>query len=126
MIRAAAKNHQFVAVVVDPRDYPQLLQQLKDQDSSHTGAWRRKLAWKAFQHCSTYDAAVAEWLWKQAGAQQVPAAACCCMFSSSLHHCPRKLCRPCHPAPAYQHGPQVIPAANSKQRSGCSDQAPHS
>ena len=81
MIRAAAKNHEFVAVVVDPGDYPQLLQQLKDRGGSQgeAGPWRRRLAWKAFQHCSTYDAAVADWLWKQAGALQVPAAARCCM-----------------------------------------------
>ena len=74
MIRAAGKNHEFVAVVVDPGDYPQLLQQLKDQGGSQgeaAGPWRRRLAWKAFQHCSTYDAAVAEWLWRQAGALQV-------------------------------------------------------
>ena len=89
MIRAAAKNHEFVAVAVDPADYPQLLQQLQQQggsssDGPEASAWRRKLAWKAFQHCSTYDAAVAEWLWRQAGGLQVPVAACCFLLSAKF------------------------------------------
>lgn len=75
MIRAAAKNHADVAVVVSPGDYPDLLQQLGSSgDGAASSAWRRQLAWKAFQHCSSYDAAVAEWLWTQTGAlAQVPA-----------------------------------------------------
>ena len=78
MIRAAAKNHADVAVVVSPADYSSLLQQLGQPEDSAGGAqWRRRLAWKAFQHCSTYDAAVAEWLWTQTGAlAQVPVKPC--------------------------------------------------
>lgn len=50
-------------VVVDSQDYPELLEFLKgNQDDQQ---FRRKLAWKAFQHVASYDAAVAEWLWKQ-------------------------------------------------------------
>jgi len=33
-------------------------------------AFRRRLAWKAFQHCATYDSTVAEWLWGQVGARR--------------------------------------------------------
>lgn len=50
-------------MVVDPQDYPQLLEFLKgDKDDQH---FRRRLAWKAFQHVASYDSAVSEWLWKQ-------------------------------------------------------------
>ncbi|KAK0579413.1 hypothetical protein LWI29_026074 [Acer saccharum] len=63
MIRAAAKNHKDVLVVVDSEDYPALLEYLKgNQDDQQ---FRRKLAWKAFQHVASYDSAVSEWLWKQ-------------------------------------------------------------
>lgn len=70
MIRAAAKNHKDVLVVVDSEDYPALLEFLKgnwdDQD------FRRKLAWKAFQHVASYDSAVSEWLWKQTFEDKFP------------------------------------------------------
>ncbi|GMY26548.1 bifunctional purine biosynthesis protein purh [Fagus crenata] len=63
MIRAAAKNNKDVLVVVDPNDYPLLVEFLKGGgDDQH---FRRRLAWKAFQHVASYDSAVAEWLWKQ-------------------------------------------------------------
>ncbi|KAK9790335.1 hypothetical protein WJX73_003262 [Symbiochloris irregularis] len=75
MIRAAAKNHEHVAVVVDPSDYAQLLQQLGEgaDDASRT-AFRRRLAWKAFQHCAAYDATVSEWLWQQIEGDAAPPA----------------------------------------------------
>ncbi|KAJ1698073.1 hypothetical protein LUZ63_006585 [Rhynchospora breviuscula] len=63
MIRAAAKNHRDVLVVVDHNDYPALLKFLKGDQSD--GGFRKELAWKAFQHVAAYDAAVSEWLWKQ-------------------------------------------------------------
>ncbi|CAL9208908.1 uncharacterized protein LOC103974849 isoform X1 [Musa acuminata AAA Group] len=63
LIRAAAKNHKDVLVVVDHKDYPAVLEFLQGkQDNQH---FRRKLAWKAFQHVASYDSAVSEWLWKQ-------------------------------------------------------------
>ena len=68
MIRAAAKNHSHVAVVVDPNDYDELLQHLSgDSGSTEAVLYRKRLAWKAFQHCATYDSTVAEWLWTQIG-----------------------------------------------------------
>ncbi|KAF5175640.1 Bifunctional purine biosynthesis protein purh [Thalictrum thalictroides] len=70
MIRAAAKNHKDVLVVVDPEDYSALLEYLKgDQDDD---MFRRKLAWKAFEHVASYDSAVSEWLWKQTGKDEFP------------------------------------------------------
>ena len=68
MIRAAAKNHSHVAVVVDPTDYNGLLEHLAgDVSSKEAVQYRKHLAWKAFQHCATYDSTVAEWLWSQIG-----------------------------------------------------------
>jgi len=64
MLRAAAKNHQDVLVVVDPADYPIVLEVLRGNKSAEEEAALRKfLAWKAFQHCASYDAQVAEWMW---------------------------------------------------------------
>lgn len=63
MIRAAAKNHPHVSVVVDPNDYDELLENLK-KDGSNLD-FKKLLAWKAFQHCASYDASVAEYLWQE-------------------------------------------------------------
>jgi phosphoribosylaminoimidazolecarboxamide formyltransferase/IMP cyclohydrolase len=62
MIRAAAKNHGFVSVVVDVADYAPLLAQL-DAHSGHTTlAFRQGLAQIAYARTSAYDAAVSTWL----------------------------------------------------------------
>ncbi|CAL5003632.1 unnamed protein product [Urochloa decumbens] len=63
LIRAAAKNHKDVLVVVDHKDYPALLEYLEGKQGDQD--FCRKLAWKAFQHVASYDSAVSEWLWKQ-------------------------------------------------------------
>jgi phosphoribosylaminoimidazolecarboxamide formyltransferase / IMP cyclohydrolase len=62
MLRAAAKNHDAVAVVVDPADYPALLAELA-ANAGHTDMdLRQRLAAKAFAHTATYDAMVAAYL----------------------------------------------------------------
>ncbi|XP_047164543.1 bifunctional purine biosynthesis protein PurH [Vigna umbellata] len=70
MIRAAAKNHKDVLVVVDTEDYPGLLEFLKGNHDDEK--FRLKLAWKAFQHVASYDSAVSEWLWKQSVGDKFP------------------------------------------------------
>jgi phosphoribosylaminoimidazolecarboxamide formyltransferase/IMP cyclohydrolase len=60
MVRAAAKNHAAVTVVVSPDDYPWLLSQLRDHGGLPLEA-RRQLAAKAFAHTAAYDADVANW-----------------------------------------------------------------
>ncbi len=60
MIRSAAKNHQSVAVVVDPADYPAVLRGLREPGGMPSELLRR-LAAKAFAHTATYDAAIAQW-----------------------------------------------------------------
>src|SRR5271166_1705760 len=61
MIRAAAKNHAHVAVVVDPGDYAVLLAELARHKGMTTLALRRKLAAKAYARTAVYDAAIASW-----------------------------------------------------------------
>jgi phosphoribosylaminoimidazolecarboxamide formyltransferase / IMP cyclohydrolase len=61
MIRAAAKNHEDVAVVVDPGDYPALIAELAAHGGMTTLALRRHLAAKAFARTAAYDSAIANW-----------------------------------------------------------------
>jgi phosphoribosylaminoimidazolecarboxamide formyltransferase/IMP cyclohydrolase len=61
MIRAAAKNHAYVAVVTDPADYPLLLGTLDANFGSLSYEFRRKLAAKAFARTAVYDAAISSW-----------------------------------------------------------------
>jgi phosphoribosylaminoimidazolecarboxamide formyltransferase / IMP cyclohydrolase len=58
MVRAAAKNHASVTVVVDPSDYRELLDELAANQGSTNVAMRQKLAAKAFAHTAQYDAMV--------------------------------------------------------------------
>jgi phosphoribosylaminoimidazolecarboxamide formyltransferase / IMP cyclohydrolase len=60
MVRAAAKNHGSVGVLVDPGDYERVLEQLRERGGLDEGL-RRELAAKAFQHTAAYDAEVAAW-----------------------------------------------------------------
>ena len=54
MIRAAAKNHVDVAILVDPADYQSILHELKTQACALSHATRFKLAHKSFSHTATY------------------------------------------------------------------------
>jgi phosphoribosylaminoimidazolecarboxamide formyltransferase/IMP cyclohydrolase len=61
MIRAAAKNHGDVAVVVDASDYVAVLSELAQHDGATTLALRKKLAAKAYARTAAYDAAISNW-----------------------------------------------------------------
>jgi phosphoribosylaminoimidazolecarboxamide formyltransferase/IMP cyclohydrolase len=61
MLRSSAKNFHDVTVIVDPADYPQVLQELKEQGNT-TLKTRFRLAVKVFELTSTYDTAIAKWL----------------------------------------------------------------
>ena len=61
MIRAAAKNHGYVAVVVDPADYAALAAALDANDGATTLELRRRLAAKAFARTAAYDTAISGW-----------------------------------------------------------------
>ncbi|HST27618.1 MAG TPA: bifunctional phosphoribosylaminoimidazolecarboxamide formyltransferase/IMP cyclohydrolase [Rudaea sp.] len=61
MLRAAAKNHEHVATLVDPADYAELIQTLREEKGT-TLERRRQLAAKVFTHTARYDGAIANWL----------------------------------------------------------------
>ena len=69
MLRAAAKNHAFVAVIVDPEDYAKVLAEL-DAGGGTSLETRSRLAAKAFAHTARYDTVVAKYL---AGANAIAA-----------------------------------------------------
>ena len=66
MVRAAAKNYADVAIVVDPADYPMVIEELKTTGSIQAKT-RQQLAAKAFRHTAAYDAMIAEYLTGLAG-----------------------------------------------------------
>ncbi len=61
MIRAAAKNHDYVAIVTDPQDYERVLDEMKDHDGALTYPLRQQLAANAFALAATYDSNIASW-----------------------------------------------------------------
>ena len=61
MVRAAAKNHQSVAVVVDPFEYPKIIEELKTKQQISADT-RFKLAVKAFSHTAKYDGQISNYL----------------------------------------------------------------
>jgi phosphoribosylaminoimidazolecarboxamide formyltransferase / IMP cyclohydrolase len=61
MIRAAAKNHDDVAVVVEARDYQAVLDELAVNNGATTLNLRRRLAAKAYARTAAYDAAISNW-----------------------------------------------------------------
>ncbi len=73
MLRAAAKNHESVLVVVDPADYPQVLKELDTHDGATEAATRARLAAKAFAHTAGYDGMVAAYLASREGGGRFPA-----------------------------------------------------
>ena len=62
LIRAAAKNHAGVGVVVDPADYDALLAELRSHAGALTAATRFRLAQQAFSHTAAYDGAISNYL----------------------------------------------------------------
>lgn len=72
MIRAAAKNWQDVAVIVDPADYPVVLEQLKAGQLSLD--FKFELSGKVFEHTAAYDSLIASYMRAQRGAAPLPEA----------------------------------------------------
>ncbi|MEW7980919.1 MAG: bifunctional phosphoribosylaminoimidazolecarboxamide formyltransferase/IMP cyclohydrolase [gamma proteobacterium symbiont of Phacoides pectinatus] len=62
MLRAAAKNHKDVTVVVDAADYPRVLDEMAQNGGAVSAATRFDLAVKTFEHTAGYDAAIANYL----------------------------------------------------------------
>jgi phosphoribosylaminoimidazolecarboxamide formyltransferase/IMP cyclohydrolase len=69
MIRAAAKNHADVVVVVEPEDYTTVLGELAQHDGATTLALRQRLAAKAYARTAAYDSAISNWFAGRVGDQ---------------------------------------------------------
>jgi phosphoribosylaminoimidazolecarboxamide formyltransferase/IMP cyclohydrolase len=67
LLRSAAKNHPFVAVVTSPQQYDGLLAELRTQRGATTLAFRERLAAEAFRRTAAYDACITSWMTEQAG-----------------------------------------------------------
>ena len=75
MLRAAAKNHAWVSVVVNPEDYSRVLAELQNNDGSISAETRFDLAVATFEHTAQYDGAIANYLGtrtEQAGTIEFP------------------------------------------------------
>ncbi|MBI2651667.1 bifunctional phosphoribosylaminoimidazolecarboxamide formyltransferase/IMP cyclohydrolase [Candidatus Woesearchaeota archaeon] len=70
MLRAAAKNHEFVAVIIEPDDYKRVIEELKKGGISKS--LRDELALKAFAHSARYDATINQYLNKSFGKNEFP------------------------------------------------------
>src|SRR5690606_32181963 len=72
MVRAAAKNHQDVAIVVNASDYAPVLAELRANQGALSHATRFDLAVKAFEHTAAYDGAIANYLGLKVKSNQSP------------------------------------------------------
>jgi phosphoribosylaminoimidazolecarboxamide formyltransferase / IMP cyclohydrolase len=74
MVRSAAKNHAYVAVVVDPADYPEIIREMDARNAEISAPMRFRLAQKAFAHTAAYDAAIASYMaereWHESGIEK--------------------------------------------------------
>ncbi len=66
MLRAAAKNHQYVTVIIDPSDYAEVKEQILASQETELET-RRRLAAKVFRHTAAYDGLISDYLTKQVG-----------------------------------------------------------
>lgn len=72
MVRAAAKNYNDVAIVVNASDYRRIVSELSDNDGQVSFQTRFDLAVKAFEHTAAYDGAIANYLGGRTGDNQNP------------------------------------------------------
>ena len=67
LIRAGAKNHAYVTVVVDPSDYNSVTREMTNNAGATTQNFRKRLAAKAFSKTAFYDAAISNWFLSELG-----------------------------------------------------------
>lgn len=72
MVRAAAKNHEFVTIITDPQDYDAVLADMAEHSGATTYGLRKKLAANAYALTSTYDSNIASWFARQVDDQEFP------------------------------------------------------
>jgi phosphoribosylaminoimidazolecarboxamide formyltransferase/IMP cyclohydrolase len=114
MIRAAAKNHADVAVVVDVRDYAAILSDLDAHDGAITMTLRKRLAQTAYARTAAYDAAISNWLAAQIGEATPPYRA----IGGTLAE-PMRYGENPHQSAAFYRGPDARPGvATARQVQG--------
>jgi phosphoribosylaminoimidazolecarboxamide formyltransferase/IMP cyclohydrolase len=117
MIRAASKNHAYVAVVTDPADYARVL--AEHDEGGVTAALRRALAAKAFARTAAYDAAIASWFetWR-AGEGESDTAPARVTISGELRQALRYGENPHQTAAFYTTGQKRFGVATARQVQG--------
>ncbi len=86
LIRAAAKNHQDVTVVMEPDDYGAVLEEMARTNGATSLALRRRLAGLAYARTAAYDAAIAAWFAAQQGETFPPVLALAGRLSQRLRY----------------------------------------
>ncbi len=114
MIRAAAKNHAGVAVVVEPNDYARVLEDLDANNGATTLTTRKALAQKAYARTAAYDAAISNWFADELG-EDAPAFRA---FGGSLKQSLRYGENPHQKAALYLSGEQRPGVATAEQLQG--------
>jgi phosphoribosylaminoimidazolecarboxamide formyltransferase / IMP cyclohydrolase len=114
MIRAAAKNHDSVTVIVEPSDYSAVLDEMRANEKATTFATRRKLAARALARTAAYDAMISNWLLDEAGETLPPFRS----FGGPLIAGLRYGENPHQTAGFYRSGEQRIGVATARQMQG--------
>ena len=114
MLRAAAKNFRNRAVVVNPDRYPAIVDELHERAGSLSAETCFALAREVFAHTSAYDAAIAEYLERAAGADTFPA---CLQISAPLEHTLRYGENPHQRAALYGHFTSIFEKLHGKELS---------
>jgi phosphoribosylaminoimidazolecarboxamide formyltransferase/IMP cyclohydrolase len=114
MIRAAAKNHASVTVIVEPGDYERLITEMEAGDGRTTPEFRRRLAAKAYRRTGAYDAAIGNWFATVMG-EEFPGQA---LFSGQLKQTLRYGENPHQTAAVYAGGPARSGVVTARQLQG--------
>lgn len=114
MIRAAAKNHDSVTVIVEPSDYAAVLDEMRAHGKATTFETRRRLAARAFARTAAYDAMISNWLLGEAHEAIAPHRA----FGGPLISALRYGENPHQSAGFYRSGEQRIGVATARQMQG--------
>jgi len=118
MTRSAAKNHDWVTVVVDPADYAAVLAEMDAHEGATSAALRRKLAQTAFARTAAYDAAVSNWLAQEVESEAGGAPPRWRSFAGHLRQPLRYGENPHQRAAFYVGGEQRFGVATAKQIQG--------